>query len=63
MLERPRLCDVCKGTVDVMTIAKSLSDGRTVPTKIGACQRCGKWFNEAGIVELLLHHTLDRQRN
>lgn len=43
---------MCKGAVDVMTIAKPLADGRTIPTKIGACQRCGKWFNEAGLIEL-----------
>lgn len=55
MLERSRLCDVCRGIVDVMTIAKALPDGRHVPTKIGACQRCGKWFNEAGILELPHH--------
>lgn len=55
MLERPRSCNVCNGVVDVMTIAKPLADGRMVPTKIGACQRCGKWFNEAGILELRPH--------
>lgn len=46
---------MCNGVVDVMTIAKPLADGRMVPTKIGACQRCGKWFNEAGILELRPH--------
>ncbi len=35
-----------------MTIAKQLSEGRSMPTKIGACLRCGKSFNEAGILEL-----------
>lgn len=46
---------MCRGIVDVMTIAKALADGRKVPTKIGACQRCGKWFNEAGVRELPHH--------
>jgi hypothetical protein len=35
-----------------MTIGKSLPDGRALPTKIGACLRCGKWFNEAGVFDL-----------
>jgi hypothetical protein len=51
MLEHSRAC-ACGGTVDVMTIAKPIADGRSVPTKIGACLRCGKWFNEAGLLEL-----------
>ncbi len=54
MLEEPRSCNVCGGAVDVMTIQKHLDDGRSVPTKIGACLRCGKWFNEAGLFELPL---------
>ncbi len=52
MLEDPRSCNACGGAVDVMTIQKHLDDGRSVPTKIGACLRCGKWFNEAGLSEL-----------
>jgi hypothetical protein len=35
-----------------MTITKRVEKGRTVPTKIGACGRCGRWYNEAGILEL-----------
>ena len=54
MLEDPRSCDACGGTVDVMTIRKHLDDGRALPMKIGACLRCGKWFNEAGLLELPL---------
>jgi hypothetical protein len=52
MLGTQRSCDACGGAVDVMTIAKQLSEGRSMPTKIGACLRCGKSFNEAGILEL-----------
>ena len=52
MLEDPRSCSDCGGAVDVMTVEKSIADGRSVPTKIGACLRCGKWFNEAGLLEL-----------
>lgn len=51
MLEHSRAC-ACGGTVDVMTVAKLVADGRSLPTKIGACLRCGKWFNEAGLLEL-----------
>ncbi len=29
-----------------------LEHGESLPTKIGACLRCGKWFNEAGLLEL-----------
>ncbi len=53
MMEEPRSCDVCAGVVDIITIGKALPDGRVVPAKIGACQRCGKWFNEAGLRDLL----------
>jgi hypothetical protein len=35
-----------------MTVAKALEDGRSLPTRIGACRSCGKWFNEAGLLEL-----------
>jgi hypothetical protein len=35
-----------------MTIVKPLSGGRYLPAKIGACLRCGQWFNEAGLLEL-----------
>lgn len=52
MLQDPRACSACGGTVDIMIIDKALDDGRTIPTKIGACLRCGKWFNEAGLLEL-----------
>jgi hypothetical protein len=52
MLEAPRSCNACGGSVDVMTIAKPMDGGRTLPTKIGACLRCGKWFNESGLLEL-----------
>jgi len=52
MLEDPRSCNDCGGDVDVMTVEKPLADGRSVPTKIGACLRWGKWFNEAGLLEL-----------
>jgi hypothetical protein len=52
VLEVQRACDDCGGAVDVMTIVKPLNDGRSMPTKIGACLRCGKWFNEAGLIEL-----------
>jgi len=55
MLEDPRSCSDCGGAVDVMTVEKPLADGRSVPTKIGACLRCGKWFNEAGLLELRRH--------
>jgi len=54
MLEESRSCNVCGGAVDVITIQKHLDDGRSVPTKIGACLRCGKWFNESGLSELPL---------
>lgn len=54
MLEEPRSCNACGGAVDVMTIQKHLEDGRSVPMRIGACLRCGKWFNEAGLRELPL---------
>jgi hypothetical protein len=52
MLQDPRACSACGGTVDVMIVDKALDDGRSMPTKIGACLRCGKWFNEAGLLEL-----------
>jgi hypothetical protein len=52
MLQDPRACSACGGTVDIMVIDKALDDGRSIPTKIGACLRCGKWFNEAGLLEL-----------
>jgi len=55
MLEDRRSCNDCGGAVDVMTVEKALDDGRSVPTKIGACLRCGKWFNEAGLLELRRH--------
>ncbi len=61
MLEEPRSCNACGGAVDVMTIQKRLDDGRSVPTRIGACQRCGKWFNESGLQELPLRS--DRSRH
>jgi len=38
--------------VDVMIVDKPLTNGRSIPTKIGACLRCGQWFNEAGLLEL-----------
>ncbi|HUR33129.1 MAG TPA: hypothetical protein VM032_04990 [Vicinamibacterales bacterium] len=52
MLEDPRSCSVCGGSVDVMTVDKPNPDGLAMPTKIGACLRCGKWFNEASLSEL-----------
>ena len=42
-----------------MTIDKRLDDGQSMPTKIGACLRCGKWFNEAGLLEL--HRLMPRR--
>ena len=52
MLEDRRSCSVCGGPVDVMTVDKLNPDRPSMPTKIGACLRCGKWFNEAGLNEL-----------
>ena len=60
MLEEPRSCNACGGRVDVMTILKHLDDGRSVPTKIGACLHCGKWFNESGVQELPMRPTQPR---
>ena len=59
MLEDPRACSACGGAVDVMTIDKRLDDGQSMPTKNGACLRCGKWFNEAGLLEL--HRLMPRR--
>jgi hypothetical protein len=52
MLQDPLSCSECGGTVDVMIVDKPQDDGRSLPTKIGACLRCGKWFNEAGLLDL-----------
>ncbi|HEX7940660.1 MAG TPA: hypothetical protein VF488_02610 [Gemmatimonadaceae bacterium] len=52
MLEDSRSCNDCGGTVDVMVVDKPRDDGESMPSKIGACLRCGKWFNEAGLLEL-----------
>jgi hypothetical protein len=52
MLQAPRSCDDCGGMVDVMIVDKPQPDGESLPTKIGACLRCGKWFNEAGLLDL-----------
>lgn len=60
MLEEPRSCNACDGAVDVMIIQQHLADGRSVPMKIGACLRCGKWFNESGLQELPLRPTQPR---
>ncbi|MGC4084421.1 MAG: hypothetical protein QM736_20475 [Vicinamibacterales bacterium] len=47
----------------MMTIDKRLEHGESLPTKIGACLRCGKWFNEAGLLELPRLETPPRTSN
>ncbi len=47
-----RTCSACGGRVDVMTLPEELDDGESVLVRIGACERCGRLFNDAAVAQL-----------